>query len=111
MESTYIESTKKYIGVLGAFGLSVGTSIGWGSFVVTGSDYLSEAGLIGSIIGILLGTLLMCVIAYCYHYMINKVPDSGGIYSFVKHTFGGDHAFLASIKNDINVFIKIVDYT
>lgn len=96
MESNYIENKKKYIGVLGAFGLSVGTSIGWGSFVVTGSDYLSQAGLLGSIIGILLGALLMGVIAYCYHYMINKNPDSGGIYSFVKHTFGGDHAFLAS---------------
>ena len=96
MENTFIENKKKYVGVLGAFGLSVGTSIGWGSFVVTGSNYLSKAGLIGSIIGIILGTILMCVIAFNYHYMINKVPDSGGIYSFVKHTFNGDHAFLAS---------------
>ena len=63
MESNYIENKKKYIGVLGAFGLSVGTSVGWGSFVVTGSDYLSQAGLLGSIIGILLGALLMGVIA------------------------------------------------
>ena len=96
MDNTFVENKKKYIGVLGAFGLSVGTSIGWGSFVVTGSDYLSKSGLLGSIIGIILGTLLMCVIAYNYHYMVNKVPDSGGIYSFVKHTFNGDHAFLAS---------------
>ena len=96
MESAYVENKKKYIGVLGAFALSVGTAIGWGSFVITGSNYLSKAGLLGSIIGIVLGTVLMGVIAYCYHYMINKVPDSGGIYSFVKHTFNADHAFLAS---------------
>ena len=96
MENTFVENKKKYISVLGAFGLSVGTSIGWGSFVVTGSNYLSRAGLLGSIIGIAIGTILMAVIAYCYHYMVNKVPDSGGIYSFVKHTFNGDHAFLAS---------------
>ena len=32
------------IGILGAFALSVGTGIGWGSFVVTGSNYLSKAG-------------------------------------------------------------------
>lgn len=96
MKTVFTENKKKYIGVLGAFGLSVGTSIGWGSFVVTSSDYLSKAGLLGSIIGILLGCALMAVIAYCYHCMMNKVPDSGGIYSFVKHAFDGDHAFLAS---------------
>ena len=96
MENPIVENKKKYIGVLGAFALSIGTAIGWGSFVVTGSDYLSEAGLLGSVIGIVLGALLMGIIAYCYHYMMNKVPDSGGIYSFVKHTFNGDHAFLAS---------------
>ena len=85
-----------FTSILGAFALSVGTSIGWGSFVVTGSDYLSEAGLLGSIIGIVLGTILMAIIAYNYHYMINKVPDSGGIYSFVKYAINSDHAFLAS---------------
>lgn len=96
MAASFSDNRKKYIGVLGAFGLSVGTSIGWGSFVVTSSDYLSQAGLVGSIIGILIGVVLLGVIAYCYHFMMNKVPDSGGIYSFVKHTFNGDHAFLAA---------------
>lgn len=48
------------------------------------------------ILGIAIGALLMFVIAYNYHFMINQTPDSGGIYSFVKHTFNGDHAFLAS---------------
>ncbi|MBO4384113.1 MAG: amino acid permease [Clostridia bacterium] len=91
-----MDSRKKSIGILGAFALSVGTSIGWGSFVVTGSNYLSKAGLLGSIIGIALGALLMFIIAYNYHFMINQTPDSGGIYSFVKHTLNGDHAFLAS---------------
>ena len=91
-----MENRKRNIGVLGAFALSVGTSIGWGSFVVTGSNYLTKAGLLGSIIGIVIGMLLMFIIAYNYHYMMQQTPDSGGIYSFVKHTFNGDHAFLAS---------------
>ena len=87
----------KKISALGALGLSIGTAIGWGSFVVTGSSFLSKAGPLGSIIGILIGMLIMLVVAYNYHYMMNKYPDSnGGIYTFAKNTLGGDHAFLVS---------------
>lgn len=87
---------KKNAGILGAFALSLGTSIGWGSFVVTGNNYMSKAGLLGSIVGIAVGAILMSVIAYCYYYMMKQTSDSGGIYSFVKQTFNGDHAFVAS---------------
>ena len=87
----------KKVSALGALGLSVGTAIGWGSFVVTGSSFLSKAGPLGSIIGIIIGMLIMLVLAYNYHYMMNKYPDSnGGIYTFAKNTLGGDHAFLVS---------------
>ena len=88
---------KNKISVLGALSLSVGTAIGWGSFVVTCSSFLSEAGPLGSTIAIIIGAIIMLVLAYNYHYMINKYPDSnGGIYVFAKNTLGGDHAFLAS---------------
>ena len=87
----------KNISALGALGLSIGTAIGWGSFVVTGSSFLSKAGPLGSIIGIIIGMLIMLIFAYNYHYMMNKYPDSnGGIYTFAKNTLGGDHAFLVS---------------
>ena len=87
----------KKVSAIGALGLSIGTAIGWGSFVVTGSSFLSKAGPLGSIIGILIGMLIMSVLAYNYHYMMNKYPDSnGGIYTFAKNTLGGDHAFLVS---------------
>ena len=87
----------KNISVFGAFALSIGCAIGWGSFVVTGSNFVSQAGPLGSIIGFVIGMLIMSVVAYCYHYMMNKYPeDNGGIYTFAKRTFGGDHAFLAA---------------
>ena len=91
-----MNNSKKNIGVLGAFALSVGTSIGWGSFVVTGSNYLSKAGLIGSIAGIAAGMLLMFIIAYNYYFMINQTTDSGGIccdnfYTVEKFTFFVDN--------------------
>ena len=87
----------KNISILGAFALSIGTAIGWGSFVVTGTSFVSKAGPIGSMIGLLIGMLIMIVVAYNYHYMMNKYPDTnGGIYSFAKYTIGNDHAFLVS---------------
>ena len=91
------KAKNKRISAFGALGLSIGTAIGWGSFVVTGSSFLSKAGPLGSIIGILIGMLIMLVFAFNYHYMMNKYPDSnGGIYTFAKNTLGGDHAFLVS---------------
>ena len=87
----------KKLSVLGAFALSIGTAIGWGSFVVTGSDFVSKAGPLGSIIGLIIGMLIMIVVAYNYHYMMKRYPDTnGGIYSFAKYTIGSDHAFLVS---------------
>ena len=87
----------KSISIFGAFALSIGTAIGWGSFVVTGSSFVSKAGPLGSIIGLIIGMLIMIVVAYNYHYMMNKYPDTnGGIYSFAKYTIGSDHAFLVS---------------
>lgn len=87
----------KKISALGALALSIGTAIGWGSFVVTGSSFLSKAGPLGSIIGVVIGMLIMLVLAYNYHYMMNKYPNSnGGIYTFAKNTLGGDHAFLVA---------------
>ena len=48
METSFIESKKKDIGVLGAFALSLGTSIGGDEFVVIleGEDYLNRDSLI-----------------------------------------------------------------
>lgn len=87
----------KNISIFGAFALSIGTALGWGSFVVTGSSFVSKAGPLGSAIGLLIGMLIMIVVAYNYHYMMNKYPDTnGGIYSFAKYTIGHDHAFLVS---------------
>ena len=88
--------TLKPVTILGAFSLSVGAAIGWGSFVLTSTSYLSEAGPLGALLGILIGMILMGCVGYTYHYMVNRYPDSGGIHSFVFNAFGPDRAFLAS---------------
>ena len=85
-----------HISPLGAWALSLGTSIGWGSLIVTSTTYLSDAGPMGSTFGMILGALIMLVISRNYHYMMNVYPDSGGVYAFSKEMFGYDHGFLTA---------------
>ena len=88
--------TKKGVSPLGAWAFSLGTAIGWGSFVMTSNTYLKNAGPMGTLIGMLIGMALMAVIAVNVHYMMKIVPDAGGIFAFTKKTLGYDHGFLAA---------------
>ena len=89
-------SLTPYVSPLGAWALSLGTTIGWGSFVVTSNTYLMQGGPWGSVLGITLGAIIMIVIARCYHYLINCYPDAGGAYTYAREAFGHDYGFLAS---------------
>lgn len=75
---------------------SIGTSIGWGALVVTCSSYLAKAGLVGSVIGTLLGGVIMIAIAKNYSYLMKGYPEAGGSYAFVREQFGHDYGFLAA---------------
>ena len=81
---------------MGAWAFALGTAIGWGSLVVTSNSYLLQAGPWGSIIGLLIGALIMLVIARNYHYLINCFPDAGGAYTYSKELFGHDYGFLTA---------------
>jgi anthranilate phosphoribosyltransferase len=48
---------RQHVTPLSAWALSIGTSIGWGSFVITSNTYLASAGPMGSAVGMLLGAL------------------------------------------------------
>ena len=80
---------------LGMWAFSIGTSIGWGSFIVTCNTYLQKSGLLGTIIGLVLGMAVILVITWNLQYMIRKSPSAGGIYSFTKQVAGNDLGFLA----------------
>ncbi len=83
-----------YLSPLAVWALSVGSAIGWGSLVVTSSSYLSSAGPMGSIIGLLIGFAIMLMVANHYHFLAERYPDTGGLYHYVKSIFGYDLAFL-----------------
>ena len=52
-----------YLSPLAVWALSIGSAIGWGSLVVTSKSYLSQAGPLGSIIGLLIGFAMMLMVS------------------------------------------------
>ena len=83
-----------YLSPLAVWALSVGSAIGWGSLVVTSRSYLSQAGPVGSVIGLLIGFAMMLMVSNHYHFLANRYPSTGGLYNYVKSIFGYDLAFL-----------------
>ena len=83
-----------YLSPLAVWALSVGSAIGWGSLVVTSRSYLSQAGPMGSILGLLIGFAMMLMVSSHYHFLANRYPGTGGLYNYVKQLFGYDFAFL-----------------
>ncbi len=87
---------RPYLSQWSVWALAVGTSVGWGSLVVTSGTNLNQAGPLGSVAGLLLGAVLMLLLSRNFHYMACRYPDAGGIYTYMKNVFGYDRAFLAS---------------
>ena len=83
-----------YLKPVHAWAYSLGTTIGWGSLVITCSSYLSQAGTAGSILGLAIGAAAMLLIAANYHYMMNCFPEAGGAYTYAREVFGFDQGFL-----------------
>ena len=75
---------------LGIWAFSIGTSIGWGSFIVTCNTYLQKSGIRGTAFGLLIGMAVILVITWNLQYMIRRSPDAGGIYTFEKKVSGND---------------------
>ena len=80
---------------LNMWAFSIGTSIGWGSFIVTCNTYLQKSGVLGTVFGLLLGMAVILVITWNLQYMIREAPDAGGIYTFEKRVGGKDLGFIA----------------
>ena len=80
----------------GAWAMALGTSVGWGSLVVTSNTYLVKAGPLGTVFGLLAGALMMLLICRNYAYMMKMYPGAGGAYVYVREVFGYDRAFVAS---------------
>jgi diguanylate cyclase (GGDEF)-like protein len=80
---------------LGIWALSIGTSIGWGSFVVSCNTYLQKSGILGTALGLVLGLAVIFVITWNLQHMIRTAPNAGGVYAFQKRISGNDLGFIA----------------
>ena len=87
---------RKDLSFAGAWAFSVGTSVGWGSLVVTSNTYLAQAGPAGSVGGLVVGMLVMLLIARCFSFLMGCFPEAGGAYAFTRNVFGYDHGFLTA---------------
>ncbi len=84
---------KKEMRMLDIWALALGAIIGWGCFVLPGTNFLPKAGP-SAIIGMLLGGVIMSIIAVSYGYCIKKYPLSGGEFVYADASFGKRHAFI-----------------
>lgn len=72
--------------------LALGAIIGWGCFVLPGTNFLPKAGP-SAMIGLFLGGCIMSIISVSYGYCIKKYPLSGGEFVYADASFGKKHAF------------------
>ena len=95
-ESGGARTPAAHISRLAAWALAFGCAVGWGSFVMPGTTFLPKAGPLGTVIGVILGGLVMAVYAWSYHAMMNRNPGPGGAYTYATQAFGIDHGFLCA---------------
>ena len=100
-------SMHKHISQLQAWAFAIGTSVGWGSLVVTSSTYLAQAGPAGSCLGLLAGAVVMLFISYNYAYMMKNYPEAGGAYVYAREVFGYDQGFLIAWFAAITYFAML----
>ena len=79
---------KRQLNPMHVWAIAFGCIIGWGSFINPGKKFLSNSGVAGTAIAMILGALVMMIIACAYAYMIPKYPKAGGEFTFTKACFG-----------------------
>ena len=87
-------SLKRSLSPMNVWALAFGCVIGWGSFINPGKKFLPVSGVAGTAIAMVMGAMVMIIIAFSYAYMIPKYPKAGGEFTFTKHCFGKNLAFI-----------------
>ena len=89
------DRSNKPLGSLDLWALGFGAIIGWG-WVAMGSYWIGTAGILGTIIMLVLICGLMMLISLCYSELTSAMPRAGGPQNFAWRAFGPKMAFVAA---------------
>ena len=116
-----LNPSMRHLSMLGAWALAFGCAVGSDAFVMPWNDFLPKAGPLGTALGVFIGGLIMTVVAWNFHYMINHQPGPGGSYAYASEAFGHDHgflcgvflafAYLAIVWLDVTALVVVAHYT
>ena len=87
---------ERKLSAVNVWALALGCIIGWGAFVMPGNTFLVKAGPLGTAIAMGAAAVIMIIIAFNYHYMINRFPVAGGEFTYAQRAFGRGHGFVCS---------------
>ncbi len=90
------EDLTRYLSPISVWALSFGCAVGWGAFVMPGTQFLPLAGPLGTTIGLFIGAIIMILLGRNYHFLMQRFQGSGGTFTFTRKTFGYDHGFLSA---------------
>lgn len=85
---------KSYLGKLDVFSIVLGSIIGWGSFMLPGTKFLKESGIINTSLGLLLGAFCIIIIEHNYRIMMEDHDEEGGEFSYTYKNLGRNHGFI-----------------
>ena len=74
--------------------LALGSIIGWGSFTLPGTKFLSESGILDTALGLILGGIAVVFIQKGYHIMMERHAEDGGEFSYTYENMGKKHGFI-----------------
>ena len=87
---------KRSLSPLHVWALAFGCIIGGSAFFMPANTFLPTAGPLGPVIAMLAAAGIMILIAFNYHYMVNRLPEAGGEFAYARSAFGNRHAFICS---------------
>ena len=74
--------------------MALGAAIGWGAYTLP-FDWMQKAGLAGTLIGFVIGSLMIAIIGLSYGFTIRALRLTGGGVAFAMAALGPTHAFIA----------------
>ena len=95
-ETRGIKALDRYLAPVDVWAIAYGCMVGWGVFAMPGNFFLPEAGPAGTVIAMIIGMIIMLIIGENFSYLMNRIPVTGGVYTYTKEAFGRDHAFLST---------------